>query len=296
MEKVCSVIRTFCTLFCGIIIGFSTSWQLTLVIMGCAPFFAIALGTLMIGMSRSEAMSQKAYSRAGEVASEAYSLIRTVAAYSGERHEVQRYNLYLGDAFIAGCRKGFVQGFSVGLTLFAMYGTYGVATYAGAEFIIQSMTNNPGCIENYSLPGCFTGGKVVQTFIAVMLGAMSFGTVGPAMAAVSAARASAAILYKIIDRVPKVDIYAPSGHSDEIRGKVHYSSNSSIFRHEDLKEDDCGALAGRVSQVHVRVPFQTGHCRFTRLQPGHRSRGDRGAGGPVGQRQEHHNRPAGALL
>ena len=35
---------TFCTvtLFCGIVIGFSTSWQLTLVIMGCAPFFAIA--------------------------------------------------------------------------------------------------------------------------------------------------------------------------------------------------------------------------------------------------------------
>ena len=63
-----------------------------------------------------------------------------------------------------------------------------------AEFIIQLMTNNPGCIENYSLPGCFTGGKVVQTFVAVMLGAMSFGTVGPAMAAVSTACASSAIL------------------------------------------------------------------------------------------------------
>jgi ATP-binding cassette subfamily B (MDR/TAP) protein 1 len=220
MEKVCTVIRTVCTLICGIIIGFTTSWQLTLVIMGCAPFFVVAICTLLIGMSRSEAKTQKAYSRAGEVATEVYSLIRTVAAYSGERHEVERYDCFLGDALRAGCRKGLVQGFSIGLMLFAMYGTYGVATWAGAEFIIASTRAHPECAVDFSLPYCFTGGKVVQTFVAVMLGALSFGTIGPALAAVSSARASAAALYKIIDRVPRIDVYAAGGHDAEIRGKV----------------------------------------------------------------------------
>ncbi len=209
-----------CTLICGIIIGFTTSWKLTLVIMACAPFIAFALGTLMIGLSRSEARSQRAYSRAGEVATEVYSLIRTVAAYSGERHEVERYDTFLGHALRAGCKKGRVQGFSVGLMLFTMYATYGVATWAGAEFIIASMNEHPECATDYSLPYCFTGGKVVQTFVAVMLGALSFGTVGPAIAAVSSARASAAALYKIIDCVPRIDVYAPGGHDAEIRGKV----------------------------------------------------------------------------
>ena len=234
MEKVCTVIRTVCTLICGIVIGFTTSWQLTLVIMGCAPFFVVALCTLMIGMSRSEAKTQRAYSRAGEVATEVYSLIRTVAAYSGERHEVARYDSFLGDALRAGCRKGQVQGFAVGLMLFAIYGTYGIATWAGAEFIIKSMNDHPECKVDYNLPYCFTGGEVVQTFVAVMLGALSFGTVGPALAAVSAARASAAALYRIVDRVPRIDVYAAGGHDAEIRGKVPVLWN-------------CGEVLGQVS-------------------------------------------------
>jgi ABC-type multidrug transport system fused ATPase/permease subunit len=65
--------------------------QLTLVIMGCAPFFAIALAVLIISITRGEALSQKAYARAGDVATEVFSQQRTVASYSGEEHEVRRY-------------------------------------------------------------------------------------------------------------------------------------------------------------------------------------------------------------
>jgi hypothetical protein len=61
--------------------------------MGCAPFFAIALAVLIISITRGEALSQKAYARAGDVATEVFSQQRTVASYSGEEHEVRRYAL-----------------------------------------------------------------------------------------------------------------------------------------------------------------------------------------------------------
>lgn len=48
MEKVPAILRYTATLVCGIAIGFSTSWKLTLVIMACAPLFAIALSILII--------------------------------------------------------------------------------------------------------------------------------------------------------------------------------------------------------------------------------------------------------
>jgi ATP-binding cassette, subfamily B (MDR/TAP), member 1 len=220
MEEVCSLLKTICTLLCGIIIGFTTSWKLTLVIMGCAPFFAVALAVLIISITKGEAESQKAYARAGDVASEVYANVRTVAAYSGEKHEVKRYDRFLADAESAGARKGVALGFSVGLMLFSFYAMYGVSTYAGAEFIVQSRNDDSGCEHNYEKSGCFTGGKVVQTFVAVLLGALSFGNIGPSFGALAAAQAAAATLYAIIDRVPAIDVHQEGGRQEPIRGKV----------------------------------------------------------------------------
>ena len=220
MEKTCSLLKAVCTLFCGLIIGFTTSWKLTLVIMGCAPFFAIAIGFIIVGITRMESESQKAYARAGDVANEVYTNLRTVAAYSGEKHEVRRYDNFLADAEAAGLRKGFILGSAGGLMLFSFYAMYGVSTFAGAEFVAQSQSDNPQCALDLSTPGCFTGGMVVQTFVAVLLGAMSVGTVGPSFGALAAARTAAAELYAVIDSVPLIDIHASTGHSAEIRGKV----------------------------------------------------------------------------
>ena len=104
--------------------------------------------------------------------------------------------------------------------LFSFYAMYGVSTYAGAEFIVQSRTEDPECAYNYGKSSCFTGGKVVQTFVAVLLGALSFGNVGPIFGALAAAQTAAATLYEIIDRVPPIDIHQEDGRKEQIRGKV----------------------------------------------------------------------------
>jgi ATP-binding cassette subfamily B (MDR/TAP) protein 1 len=301
MEKLCSLLKTICTLLCGIIIGFTTSWKLTLVIMGCAPFFAIALTVLIISITRGEAQSQEAYARAGDVASEVYANVRTVAAYSGEKHEVQRYDRFLADAEKAGSRKGAALGFSVGLMLFSFYAMYGVSTYAGAEFIVQSRNDDPECAINYGKEGCFTGGKVVQTFVAVLLGALSFGNVGPIFGALAAAQTAAAELYELIDRVPPIDIEDPKGHAAPITGKVLSAPRPPQPPPQSLLSRTAadappGRAADRVQELHLRLPVAAGVGGPPQLQPDHRAGPDGGAGGAIGQRQEHHHRPAGALL
>ncbi len=63
---------------------------------------------------------------------------------------------------------------------------------------------------------------MVQTFVAVLLGALSFGSVGPIIGAVTAARSAAAQLYSIIDTVPEVDIAEEGGHKGEVCGKISF--------------------------------------------------------------------------
>jgi ABC-type multidrug transport system fused ATPase/permease subunit len=222
MEKFSTAIKSFCTLIVGIVIGFTTSWKLTLVIMGCAPFFAISLAVLIVSITQTEAKSIKAYARAGDVANEVFSQIRTVAGYNGEQHEVGRYDIFLARAEQAGISKGKATGFSVGCLLFSFYAMYGISTWAGAEFVLESRAADPLCAYDLQRAGCFTGGKVVQTFIAVLLGAVSFGSVGPIIGNVVAARAAAAQLYKIIDEEPEVDSAKTGGHQGQLKGKIEF--------------------------------------------------------------------------
>ena len=85
---------------------------------------------------------------------------------------------------------------------------YGISTYAGAQFIIESRAANPECRFQPTLSVCFSGGTVVTTFVAVLLGALSFSQIGTLFGQLSAARAAAADLYGVIDAVPGVDVAA----------------------------------------------------------------------------------------
>ena len=114
LEKVAAITRYSATLVCGLAIGFSTSWKLTLVIMACAPLFAAALVVLIVTAISAEKGERAAYARAGDAATEVFSLIRAVAAFGGERHEGKRYSVFLAAAEAAGIRKGLGIGSAVG--------------------------------------------------------------------------------------------------------------------------------------------------------------------------------------
>ena len=206
MSKVSTVLRYTSSLIVGIVIGFRTSWKLTLVVMACAPIFTVALGILIFVSVTGEKRLRQAYSRAGGSANEAISLSRAVAAYGGETHESQRYDFYLALAEAAGFMQGRSVGLAVGVMVSTFYAMYGISTWAGAMFIITSREDNSLCLYIPSTDGCFTGGQVITTFIAVLLGALSFGSVGPLIGAIAGARAAASDLYGVIDAKPGVDV------------------------------------------------------------------------------------------
>ena len=212
MEKVATTVRYSATLVTGLAIGFSTSWKLSLVISACAPLFAVALGVLIFTAISSERAERTAYARAGDVANEVLSLVRAVAAYGGEAHEAARYARFLRVAEAAGIRKGVGIGCAVGFMLVTFYGMYGISTYAGARFVVASREADPACIYPPYASGCFTGGDIITTFVAVLLGALSFGQIGPLVGQIAAARAAAADLYGVIDARPGVDVGRSGGH------------------------------------------------------------------------------------
>ena len=226
-EKLAGGIQQFTTFAAGLIVGFVTSWKLTLVIFACTPMIVIIIGILKNSTSKYEKDATDSYARAGDAATEAMSLIRSVAAFGGERAEVARYEGHLREALHAGVRKGWVMGFAVGSMFCVMFLTYAVAMGVAALFVLQSRSDNPLCFYNPALAGCFSGGDVIRCFMAVLIGAFALGQAGPNFASMASAQAAAATIFAVIDETPSIDTSSTEGErpaKGELKGRIEFRS------------------------------------------------------------------------
>lgn len=77
----------------GFGVGFYYSWELTLVILAVTPALIIVGGIFGKIMGNMTSEEQTAYAEAGAVAEEAFSSIRTVAAFGGEEDTIKKFVL-----------------------------------------------------------------------------------------------------------------------------------------------------------------------------------------------------------
>ena len=101
----------------------------------------------------------KVYAKAGAIAEEALSSIRTVVAFGGEKKEVDKYAEELKTAKKNGIIRSVLTTSSMGLVFAVMYAVQGLGLWYGVK-IIKDEEQDPefkGCIFNTCLQ---TGGQV----------------------------------------------------------------------------------------------------------------------------------------
>jgi ABC-type multidrug transport system fused ATPase/permease subunit len=181
--------------------------QLAFIVIAFVPVLAVSAASMKIVMSRLDGSGQDAYARAGDAAGEALSMVRTVQAYNGGaaevslpwwhrivleqfclggsprssarlrrnprggRPQVRRYDAALAPAAAVGVRKGIATGVALGVLFFTLYAAYGVGLWYGARLILDSRSAHPVCVTDPTAAGCYSGGNVINTFMAVLIGA-----------------------------------------------------------------------------------------------------------------------------
>ncbi|KAG7250786.1 hypothetical protein CRUP_011138 [Coryphaenoides rupestris] len=91
-------------------------------------------------------MELQAYAKAGAVADEVLSSIRTVAAFGGEMKEVERYDRNLVSAQRWGIRKGLIMGFFTGYMWFIIFLCYALAFWYGSGLVLDTLEYTPGTL------------------------------------------------------------------------------------------------------------------------------------------------------
>eukprot|EP01059_Diplonema_ambulator_P035906 TRINITY_DN867_c0_g2_i1.p1 TRINITY_DN867_c0_g2~~TRINITY_DN867_c0_g2_i1.p1 ORF type:complete len:1444 (+),score=498.96 TRINITY_DN867_c0_g2_i1:283-4332(+) len=177
------------TVIFSYVVGFLSSWRLTLVLTGVVPFLAIGGGIMHYILTTVTQKSRTAYAEAGAVAQEAFTSIRTVHAFSAHKKVIDKYTGHLDDARDIGQYLGVTTGGGIGVTTMLFFASYTVGFYYASYLVVWDLNNM---------------GDILGAFFSVVIGSFSLGQIAPPMAAFASARAAAFRVFAVIDRQPRM--------------------------------------------------------------------------------------------
>lgn len=196
--KLADVISYIAAFIVGLVIGFVTNWKLTLVIISLFPV-AGGLGAVFGRIMASAAASgAKAYATAGGIAEEAIGSIRTVTALNAQADTYHLYTSHLDDAQKMSAKSALNGGLVFSSFNLFLYCSYALAFWYGTTLLID---------PNEDLQG----GDILTVFFCVLFGAVNIGQAGPSISAIQEAQGVAFEAFKVIDRVPDIDIESEEG-------------------------------------------------------------------------------------
>nr|XP_025949621.1 bile salt export pump isoform X1 [Dromaius novaehollandiae] len=208
-DQVAVFIQRFTTFVCGFLLGFVSGWKLTLVIIAVSPLIGIGAAIYGLAVAKLTGRELKAYAKAGAVADEVLSSIRTVAAFGGEKKEVERYDKNLVFAQHWGIRKGIILGLFTGYMWLVIFLCYALAFWYGSKLVLEEDEYSPGTL--------------LQVFFGILVGALNLGQVSPCLEAFATGRGAATNIFETIDKKPTIDCMSEDGYKlDKVRGEIEF--------------------------------------------------------------------------
>ncbi|GFO14578.1 multidrug resistance protein 1 [Plakobranchus ocellatus] len=184
----------------GTAIIFYYGWELALVMQIGAPLLILSFATMGVVFTNMAAQERQAYARAGSVAEEVFSSIRTVQAFNGQEKESERYLKTLSDAKDYGIKKSMASGFGMGASWGIILSTLGLGFWYGGKLVRD---------------GDYEVHEMMAVFMVALIGCQCLGLALPAVMTINNGRGAAYGVYAIIDRVSAIDSFSEEGLKPE---------------------------------------------------------------------------------
>ncbi|NWR05352.1 MDR1 protein, partial [Paradoxornis webbianus] len=208
-DKISIFLQFFSTFVSGLIVGFIYGWKLTLVVMSVSPLLAASAAIWSTLLASLTAKELSAYAKAGAVAEEILSAIRTVVAFNGQQKALEKYDANLEMAKRVGMKKSITTNTCLGLSQFFIFGSYALAFWYGTKLTAED--------PHYDI------GIVLIVFFSVLVGAFSLGQAAPNLENVASARGAAYEVYKIINKKRLIDSSSKEGYKpDKLVGEIEF--------------------------------------------------------------------------
>eukprot|EP01018_Ginkgo_biloba_P022721 Gb_08703 [translate_table: standard] len=208
-EKVPNFVMNASTFFGSYFAAVYLSWRLAVVAF---PFVillvipGIMYGRLLIGLARK---IQAEYNKAGNVAEQALSSIRTVFSFVGEQRTITKFSAALDKSVKLGLKQALAKGMAIGSS--------------GISFVIWALLAWYG--SSLVIYHGVKGGKLFSTGLSMILGGRALGTALPNISYFSEACSASYRIFEMIDRVPDIDSDDREGQIlQNVSGEIEYKN------------------------------------------------------------------------
>ncbi|KAH9787017.1 ABC transporter B family member 11 [Citrus sinensis] len=229
-DALARIVQNISTAAAGLIIAFTASWQLALIILVMLPLIGVSGYTQMKFMKGFSADAKMKYEEASQVANDAVGSIRTVASFCAEEKVMQLYKKKCEAPMKTGIRQGMVSGGGFGASFFLLFAFYAASFYAGARLVED---------------GKATFSDVFKVFFSLTMTAIGISQSSSFSSDSNKAKSAAASIFAIIDRESKIDPSDESGTIlEDVKGEIelHHVSfkypsrpDVQVFRDLNLK-------------------------------------------------------------
>ncbi|OWM73994.1 ABC transporter B family member 15-like isoform X1 [Punica granatum] len=208
-EKVPNFLMNAAMFLGSYIVAFLMLWKLAIVGF---PFVILLVipglmyGRTLIGLARK---ISKEYNKAGTIAEQAVSSIRTVYAFVGESKTTSEFSAALQGSVKLGLRQGLAKGLAIGSNG-VVFAIWSFMSYYGSRMVMYHGAQ---------------GGTVFAVGAAIAVGGLALGAGLPNLKYFSEACSAGERIMEVINRVPKIDSDSMDGEIlDNISGEVEFKN------------------------------------------------------------------------
>ncbi|KAK9129443.1 hypothetical protein Sjap_009930 [Stephania japonica] len=214
-DKTGHALRYFSQFVAGFLIGFVTAWRLTLMTIAVIPLVAIVGGIYAVTMSTLSKKGEAVYAKAGHVAEEAISQVRTVYSFVGEDKVIDEYSKSLKDALKLTKKSGLVKGAGIGITYGSLFCVWALLLWYSGILVRRHKIN---------------GGKAFTTVINSIFSGFALGQAAPNLAAMAKGQAAASNIISMIQMQADLPKKSDSGLVlPEVSGNIEFSEVSFAY-------------------------------------------------------------------
>ena len=218
------IILMLAELVSGFIVGFISSWKLTLVLLCCAPIIIGSFLVMIFCMEGLMVLSRKTYEKAGGIAEELLYNIKTVSSFVNFDYELKRFGKLVDEVEIYDKKKDFYLGISIGMMILGIYFGFGI-TLIYARKLISNQEKN----SNTGKP--FSAGDVIKVLFAVIGAIFAIGGISPNIQIIKESCIAASDYFTLKERKPKIVVSEKNIKPDKnlIQGKIEFKNIKFIY-------------------------------------------------------------------
>jgi ATP-binding cassette subfamily B (MDR/TAP) protein 1 len=197
-DRLSLVTQTLALIAISFAIGFALNWRLAFVILATYPLIVASSVCQQVMLKGFAIDASKNYEQSSQVASEAVSNMRTVAAFSAEDKVLALFNSHLAGPLQRAFKRGQIAGIGFGSGQFALFASFGLALWYAGQLVSQ---------------GHGEFGQVLKVFMVMIVSAFAIGEalgLAPEVAKGSSALQS---VFGLLDRRPAIDAEDPKAKS-----------------------------------------------------------------------------------